>query len=771
MKTEGEHIETEKAALAEGQTRVQLWLKKIKLAQDDMKDWGDEARKAIEIYEADDAKTSFNILHSNIEVLVPALYNSSPIPDVRRRYGDPDPVAKLVVDMTERALSYSIDQYDFDGTMLMCIKDACVPGRGQARVRYDPQMVTQTHPETQEQVEVTGYEKVTCERVPWDKWGHGPGRSWSDVPFVWFEHDLTRDDLVALAPDIGKEVALADDSKKEEKDDKDLHEKGIMQTACVYEIWDRTSKSVIFITPGNKDKPLRVEPDPLGLEGFFPCPNPIEQIARVSSMVPVCPYTVYRPLIEELDVVTKRIRKLVGQLKVRGLVDGSLAADLEAMRNLDDGQYVSATDATAYTTGGGGLEKGIAHMPLDPTVKALQQLYIQREQIKQTIYEVTGLSDILRGATNPNETLGAQQLKAQSGSMRMQRLQAGIARFARDLFRMKVEIMARHFQPHNLAAMTNLPDQSKQEQTQLWPMALQMFKSDTRSFRIDIETDSTIRADQARSQEQMNLFLAGTGQFAQAMTGVVQLAPEMLPVITEVYTAFARKFKLGKQAEDALDGLAQMAPQMAEAAKQKSENNPEAQKLQLETKKLEHSQQIEERKAAMTQQVEERKAALSQQVEEAKLQLLDKTKTMELQFKQQENAQNLQLEREKADMQMQLEQAKFEHAMQLEEMKFNAEQRRADADHVHKTQIAADQAEQKAQAAETLSTVKATKASGDQGHAMAEGMRGAVDQLGQHISEQTKASQQATEQNFKIATAKRRLIKNPDGSKETEIVF
>ncbi len=760
MTEAADQIETENDALGSGQTHVQIWLKKIKLAQEEMKDWEEEAEKAIEIYEADDAKTSFNIFHSNIEVLVPALYNSSPIPDVRRRYGDPDPIAKLVVDMTERALSYTIDQYDFDGIMLMCIKDACVPGRGQARVRYEPQMVTQQHPQTQAPVEVKGYEKVACERVPWDKWGHGPGRSWADVPFVWFEHDLTRDELIALSPDVGKTAPLADDESDDE-DEKEVEEKGIMQTACVYEIWDRTAKSVIFITPGNKNKPLRVEPDPLGLEGFFPCPSPIEQISRISSLVPICPYIVYRPLIEELDVVTKRIRKLVGQLKVRGLVDGALAADLEGLRTLDDGQYMSATDATAYTTGGGGLEKGIAHMPLDPTVKALQQLYVQRDQIKQTIYEVTGLSDILRGATNPNETLGAQQLKAQSGSMRMQRLQAGIARFARDLFRMKVEIMARHFEPQNLATMTNLPDQSKPDQVQAWPLALQMFKSDTRSFRIDIETDSTIRADQARSQEQMNLFLAGTGQFAAAMTGVVQLAPEMLPVITEVYTAFARKFKLGKQAEDALDGLAQMAPQMAEQAKQKSQNNPESQKAQLEMQKMQQSAQIEGQKAQS-----------QMQVEQAKLAIIDKTKTMELQYKAQENAQSLQMEREKADMAMQLEERKFQHQMQLEEMKFHADQRRADAEHSNKLQIATDQAQQKTQAAETLNTVKAGSDKGSaQVAALADGMRGAVDQLGQHIAAQTKAHSAATEQTLKIATAKRRLIKNPDGSKETEIVL
>lgn len=689
-------IETEAEAVKSGTTRVELWHRKIKLAKDEDKDWREQANKAIEIYEGDDSKTRFNILHSNIETLVPALYNSSPIPDVRRRYGDADPVAKMVVDMTERALTFSIDQYDFDRVMIACIKDACLPGRGVARVRYEPEFNDQPHPETQEMVEVKSDELVTTERVCWDDVIIGPGSNWDEVPWIAFEHDLTRDELVKLNPMIGKTISVnADDDSDKGEEENEVSEKGIFNTACVYEIWDKASKSVIFIARDEKEKPLKVEPDPLGLEGFFPCPPPIQQISRVSSMVPVCPYTVYQPLIEELDSITGRIRSLVSQLKVRGLVDAAMAKDLEALRTAGDGQYLTATDATGFTTGGGGLEKGIAHMPMDPTVKALQQLYVQREQIKQTIYEVTGLSDILRGASKEAETATAQNLKAQWGSLRIQQLQGSIARFARDLFRLKVEIMAKHFDPQKLLEMTNLPDQNKPEQMQLVGPAIQMFKSEGRNFRVDIETDSTIRADMQRSQEQMNLFLAGTGQFATAMTGVVQLAPEMLPVITEVYTSFARKFKLGKQAEDALDGLSKMAPQMAAKASQNAAKDPEAEKLKLEQAKMQQSVQADQQKM----QLEQQKAQMSMQVEQAKLGIMRETKTMEMQFKQQESELSLRTEREKAQLTMRLEQMKFDHQMQLENTKFDGEQRRAEAEHTNSMAIAQDQAAQKAELA------------------------------------------------------------------------
>jgi hypothetical protein len=76
-----------------------------------------------------------------------------------------------------------------------------------------------------------------------------------------------------------------------------------------------------------------------------------------------------------------------------------------------DNDGVAAESARAYMANGG-LEKAIWWMPIEQLAAVLQQLYLARDQAKATIYEITGISDILRGATNPNETLGAQQLKA-----------------------------------------------------------------------------------------------------------------------------------------------------------------------------------------------------------------------------------------------------------------------------------------------------------------------------------------------------------------------
>jgi len=604
-----ETIETEEKTISEGKTLVSLWLDKIKRARDDEDAWRKDGYDALKIYEADeDIDVAFNILHSNVETLLPAVYNSTPVPDVRRRFSDPDPIAKHVVDLTERGISFSVDQYDYDAEMLAVIRDALVPGRGVPRIRYIP---------TIQNEEVT-LQEVKFERWPWDKFVRGPARSWDRVPWIAFEHDLSRDELVKLSPEIGKKVELkgGGDQEDSQKKDADAQAKGLLQTAKVWEIWDKKRRQVMFVADCYHEAPLRTEKDPLGLPDFFPAMRPVQIMRRASSLTPVCPYKVYKPLIDELDAITKRISKLVRVLKVRGIYDSELDVDFQLLKDADDGMFLSAQNATKFAGSGRGLEGSVWFWPMEPLVMALQQLYVQRDQVKATIYEVTGISDIVRGASNANETATAQNIKSQWGSLRIQQLQQEVARVSRDIFRAKVAIMGNKFTDQQLSLITSLPQNEQQQQ--VWPQVMELFRSDMRSFRIDIETDSTVRGDMTRNQEQMNQFLAGTGQFAQAMAGAAQqFGPQVLPVMAEVYTAFARKFKLGKQAEDALDQLSTMAQQTAQQP-QEEQPDPAVEKAKMEMQTMQAEAQMKGQSLQAEMQANQQKMAMDAQAMQAK---------------------------------------------------------------------------------------------------------------------------------------------------------
>jgi hypothetical protein len=82
----------------------------------------------------------------------------------------------------------------------------------------------------------------------------------------------------------------------------------------------------------------------------------------------------------------------------------------------------------------GGIKGVVDWIPLDQIVLALEQLSKQREDIKQQIYEVTGMSDIVRGQSKASETLGAQKIKTQYASMRIQERQKSTVEYVSSVF-------------------------------------------------------------------------------------------------------------------------------------------------------------------------------------------------------------------------------------------------------------------------------------------------------------------------------------------------
>lgn len=684
--------ETEEKA-KNGQELYRLWFDAINLASDEEKDWRTCAEKTVALYRQEKNRTTddasgekkFNIFHANVETKIPALYNSTPIPDVRRRYDDKNPVGKQVADIIERSLSYSIDSYDFDEIIRYSVFDMEVTGRGVDRVRYLPYTKDE---------ELVLQETVT-EHVPWKHFRRGPGRTWSEVPWIAFELFLTRDELKQLSPELGAKVQL--DTTIKGADDKRDGENPpeIFKRAKVWEIWDKNARKVLFFAESYKEGPIREEDDPLGLVGFWPVPRPLYAIQTTDTLVPVVPYEIYKDQAEELERVSQRIMALTEALKARGVYDAR-AEEIGQLADSDDNTLVPISNVATFADGSKLADK-IHYWPIDTIVAALEKLYVARDQIKQTIYEITGIADILRGSTDPNETLGAQELKAQWGSLRIQRQQAEIARYARDIFRIKAEIIATKFEWQTIAMMTglNYPTQAEQQQAQQAAMMArqqqqpvppqvrdaldkvpleavqQMLKSDAiRGFNIDIESDSTVRADLTRKQNTMNQFLQGVAQYASAM-GPIVMAPQfqsLAPAVIEVFSAFARNYKLGKQAEDALDAVADEAKKQAE----NPQPPPPDPKIEAEKVKAQNEQQKMQAQLQADQQKLAMEAQYKQQEHQMKLELMQadlEKKRMEIELQREKMALDIQAHQEK--MAMQSQQAEQQAAMKEREMAMN----------------------------------------------------------------------------------------------------
>jgi len=61
----------------------------------------------------------------------------------------------------------------------------------------------------------------------------------------------------------------------------------------------------------------------------------------------------------------------------------------------------------------GGLQGSIQLLPLEVIAATLINLYTAHKNVTDQIYEITGISDIIRGQTSASETATAQQIKGQ----------------------------------------------------------------------------------------------------------------------------------------------------------------------------------------------------------------------------------------------------------------------------------------------------------------------------------------------------------------------
>lgn len=606
---------------------VTFWLNEISAARKREKQYRKDGVRIRELYEnspristASNDPTSgelprqpFAILYSNTETLMPALYSNIPRPVVQRRFKDDDPLGRHAAQAGQRMLEFlldtNLDEYEtFDDAMKAATLDALLPGRGVTAVKYDADLVG----------DVKQSELVCPDSMAWDRVFFGFARKWSKVPWVAYEFHIDKDEAERL---LGKEPASKmvftkgeelDDEDGKRESSQDEQNLGERKTALVYQIWDKAGgRKVRYVSPHYTDGYCKVLDDPLELTGFFNCPRPLKFVEKTNDLTPTALYTLYENQATELNRLTGRIQKIIAAIKARGIYAGDLSDDLQKVFEEDDNALVPAGNPSALS-----YEKGLANsiwfIPLDVLIQTLQQLYVAREACKQVIYEITGISDILRGASKASETLGAQEIKQQWGTLRIQPKQAEVQRYARDLLRMMLEVAATKFNEKTWAQMTGLPflldaqfntltgianalqtqiaqetavvqaqlqqqaaitgqppappppspkiQQLQQVQAQLqnpkWADVLKMLRTDTqRAYRIDIETNSTVQPEAAEDQKNIVEMMTAMGQYLNGVAPLVQSGSMPFGAAKAMLLAITRRYRFGSEIEDEVNAM------------------------------------------------------------------------------------------------------------------------------------------------------------------------------------------------------------------------
>jgi hypothetical protein len=126
-----------------------------------------------------------------------------------------------------------------------------------------------------------------------------------------------------------------------------------------------------------------------------------------------------------------------------------------------------------------------------------------------------------------------------------------------------------------------------------------------RSFRIDIETDSTIAVDETADKQAATEFLTAMGNYMASSLPMAQQAPELLPVIGQGAVFLARRFRAGRQLEGSIEAsfqaLEQRAQQMAQQPKQQAPD-PAMLKAQADEQRLAMDADFKARELAMREQ-------------------------------------------------------------------------------------------------------------------------------------------------------------------------
>lgn len=374
----------------------------------------------------------FQLFWSNIQVMGPSIYARQPVPVVSPKFKDRRPLYRTASELLERACVVSFDLADIDGAMLSMRDDLAIVGRGAAWVRYESD---------------DDGERVCYEHVDRKDFLHEPARKWSEVDWAakraWLTHDEMKERFGAAADDVEYETRKGETLGKVEK-------------CGVWEIWCKSQDKVVWVTEGAESVLEEGKPH-LKLNAFFPCPKPAYASLERRTLIPVPDMLFYKDQLEEVNDLTRRIHALADAIKVRGFYAGSgdIGDAIErAIKMTDDEQILIPVPAMQSLMQGGG--DPIVWLPLDLVASTITGLIDLRRQVIDDVYQIIGLSDIMRGSTVASETLGAQQLKQQNGSYRVRDKQNELVRVARDLVRIGAEIMSTEFSDDTLTEMAQM---------------------------------------------------------------------------------------------------------------------------------------------------------------------------------------------------------------------------------------------------------------------------------------------------------------------------
>ena len=556
--------------------RVMRWMR---IARDAEAEY--EAERGVRSKDEDDGRVRLSLFNRTIQTILDYLHGEVAKVDVSRDHLDPrDDAARLTSTLLERMVKS-------DDRMTPAIKSALldylVVGTGWCRVLY------------RENPEDCIVEYVNWRDVRWSY-----ARTYKELDWVAFRAYLTRPEAEArFGKDKVKDCGVV--FEKQALVEKEESQSGYDETAeakaAVWEIWCKSSKSVYWWSEGATAL-LDARPDPLGLKGFYPCPQPMMRGLSNKKFIPNPMWKHHKHLYNEVNELENRTSALTRDVRNIGLFDKTLGTELNNLLGSNDAGGVLVPIENMLAQGADNQARRLIEwVPLDVTVQALQTVAGQKRERMEEINDITGTNEIMRGGqTDPRETATAAGLKAKMGSVSIRALQSLFAKFASDLAALRIEVAGRLFDDATILKQSNATGMVTQQEIEsgLLTAALALIRDPENQWRINIKPEALAMEDIAEVRAERGEFLTAAAQFMEKAMAVGAQVPEIAPELGQLLQYGLAGFRGGQEVESIVDAM--VAKLEARAANPQQGQNPEAIKAQAEQMKAQMAIQLEQLK-------------------------------------------------------------------------------------------------------------------------------------------------------------------------------
>jgi hypothetical protein len=584
---------------------VTKWSNRITKAEKKWSEYHDLIAEIRKYYKNSKKNNKQNIFWSSIETLKPFIYFKAPTPYVERKNKNANPIEDVACKILEKALIWDLEQQDFDGVIKYARNDYLLSGLGLVYEKFTPSFKTlETTTPLGEVLQVETLESakvetcyidpkkliIDCDKV----------NVWEDVEWVAQKIEMTKGEVVAQ---FGKKIAakLIDPNYSEEDE--------LGKETAVYRIWDKKDKRIIYFSKEVNDEFLRVDEDLLKVEGFFPFPKPIFSTMANDGVVPVPDYTEIKCLLDELDGVNNRMKLTMQAVKVSGAYDGSFP-ELKNILNKDV-SLVNVADFERIREKGG-FDGLINFMPIKQYIDALQVLAERRNQLISAIYEITGVSDIMRGNSDPNETATAVTKKTNFGTLRNQDRQNNFQRFLTEVLKIKAEVICEQFTPELLAEFSDNVDPMVLEQ------AIYLLKTDKiRNLALGIVTDTSFQ--QSEELEKTTEAVKTIHEMITSSFQVVSTQPALLGLYKQMIESMVATLPSARQFSATIEATFNRIEQ---ALSQPKPEQPNPDVMRAETEKLKAQNDFAIKQQANA--IKEQEVQLKKQAEDNKIMMENK---------------------------------------------------------------------------------------------------------------------------------------------------